>query len=70
MEVLDPYPFSYEIWEAYVPKGFKPTSLAKFDGHSDPYEHVASINTQMVIMGTHDSLKRKFLFGTFRDASL
>lgn len=44
--------------------------LAKFDGRSDPCEHVASINTQMTIIGASDSLKRKLLSGTFRDATL
>lgn len=31
-----------EIWEESISDGFKPLSFAKFDGHSDPYEHVAS----------------------------
>lgn len=33
-----------------VPEGFKPPSLSKFDERSDPYKHVASINTQMTII--------------------
>lgn len=48
MEALDTYPLSIEIWETHVPKRFKPPSLATFYGRSDPYEHVISINTQMV----------------------
>lgn len=60
-EVLDPQLLSEEIWEASVSRNFKPPSLAKFDGCSDPYKHVASINTHMTIIGTLDSLKCKLL---------
>lgn len=53
-----------------VPEGFKPPSLAKFDGRSDPCEQVASINTQMVIIGAPTSLKCNLLLGTFREVAL
>lgn len=55
--------------EGLVPKGFKPPPLAKFDGRSDPYKYVASINTQTTIIGAPDSLKFKLLSGTFREAA-
>lgn len=55
-EVLDSQPLLDEIWEVLVLEGFKPPSLAKFDGHNDPYEHVTSINTHMVITRVPDSL--------------
>lgn len=53
-----------------VPEGFTLSSLAMFDGCNNPYEHVASINMQIDIIGTPDSLKGKMLPGTFKDASL
>lgn len=55
---------------APVPKGLKPLSLAKFDRHNNPYEHIASINMQVVIIGAPDSLKCKMLSDTFKDAVL
>lgn len=45
MELLDPQPLSNDIWGEPIPEGFKAPHLAKFDVRSDPYEHVASINT-------------------------
>lgn len=42
MEVVNPQPAIDDIWEVPVLEG---SPLAKFDGHSDPYEHVTSINT-------------------------
>lgn len=53
-----------------IPMGFKPTSLAKFDGCSDPYEHIISINTQMAIIRVPDSLKCNMLSRNFREVSL
>lgn len=50
MEVSDPQSVSYEIWDVHVLEGFKSLTLIKFDACSDPYEQVASINTQMVII--------------------
>lgn len=47
MEVLDHQPLLDKLWEALVPKGFKPPSLVKFDGCSDTYEHVTSITIKM-----------------------
>lgn len=44
MEILDPYPLLYGIWEVPTIEGFKPTSLVKFNRCNDPYEYVASIN--------------------------
>lgn len=64
---LDPQPLTDEIWEAPISEGFKPFSLAKFAGCSNPYEHIASINIQMVTIESYDSLKCKLLFG---DAAL
>lgn len=48
----------------------KPLSLAKFNGHNEPHEHVSSINTQMEIIGNHDSLECKLLSRAFRDTTL
>lgn len=70
MKLQDLQPLSDKIWEAPVHEGFKPLPLAKFDGCSDPYEHVASINMQMTIIGESDYLKCKLLSKNFRDASL
>lgn len=53
-----------------VLENYKPPSLAKFDGHNELYEHVASTNTQMDIIGAPGSLKCKLLYGTFRDITL
>src|ERR1051325_5455291 len=50
-------------------EGFKPPSLANFNGCNDPYKHVISINTWMAIIGVLDSLKYKILSDTFKDAS-
>lgn len=60
-------PSHYKIWGTHVLEVWKPHSLAKFDKCSDLYEHVASINTQMAIIGALDSLKCKLLSITFRD---
>lgn len=38
MKLLDHQPLSCEIWWAHVLEGFKPPSLAKFDGRSNPYK--------------------------------
>lgn len=70
MEVMDPQPLSNKVWEVCVLKRFKPLSLGKFDGCSDSYEHVASINKQMAIIWASNSLKWKLLFDTFRDETL
>lgn len=53
----------------HVHEGFKPPSLVKFDDLSDPYEHVTSINTHMIIIGASDSLKWKLLSGTSKDTT-
>lgn len=55
---------------AHVYEGFKPPSLSKFYGCSDPYEHVASINTYMAIIEASDSLKCKLVSRTFMGISL
>lgn len=70
LEVLDPQPLSNEIWETLVSQSFKPPSLANFDEHNDPYEHMASINTQMIIIRAPDFLKCKLLVDTFIEATL
>lgn len=70
IKALDPHPFLDKIWETLIPEGFKPPSLAKFDGHKDPYGHVGFINTQMAIIGVPGSLKYKLFSNTFRDATL
>lgn len=61
VELLYPHPLSDEIREPLIAEGFKPLSLAKFNGCNDPYEHVASINMQMTIIGASNSLKFKML---------
>lgn len=55
--MFDSNPLSHKIWEAHLPYCFKPPSLAKCDGRSDPYEHVACINMHMTIIRVPDSLK-------------
>lgn len=42
----------------------------KFDGKSNHREHIVATNTQMEIIGASDSLKFKFFFNTFMEASL
>lgn len=44
--------------------------MAKFDGRSNPYEHVTSTKTHMAIIGAPDSLKLKLLSRISRDATL
>lgn len=56
-EIIDPRSLSDDIWGAPVPRNFKSLSLAKFDGRSNPYEHVTSNNIQMETIGAYDSLK-------------
>lgn len=51
-------------------RGLKTSSLAMFDGHNDPYEHVASMCTQITIIEAPNSLKCKLLFSTFMDTVL
>lgn len=51
-------------------KVFKSLSLAKFDVRNDPYEHVASNNKQMAIIGVSISLKCNLLSRIFRDVVL
>lgn len=70
LEVLNPKTLSNTMWEAPILNNFKLPSLAKFDGHNDPYEHVASINTQMAIIEAHNSLKCKIIYVTFKDITL
>lgn len=53
-----------------IPEGFKPPSLAMFDGRINPYEHVCSINTHIAIIRMPDSLKYKILYGTFMEVAL
>lgn len=59
MEALDPQSLSDVIWEAQVLEGIKSPSFARSDGRTDPYEHVASIYSEMVIVGAPDSLNCK-----------
>lgn len=70
VELLDLYPLSKQIRGANVSEGFKLPSLSMFDGHNNPYEHVASINTQMAIIGAQNSPKCKLLSGTLREVAL
>lgn len=67
---MDPQPLSEAIWGDQVPENFKPTPLTSFDGNSDLREHICSINNQMVIAITSDSLKCKLMAGTFEDVAL
>lgn len=69
-EVIYPQNLLDEISNAIVPENFKLSSLVKFEGKSDPRKHIASINTQMVIIGTSDSLNFKILYNTFNEAAL
>lgn len=34
--MMDPRPYSNKIREVFIHEGFKPPSLEKFDGRSDP----------------------------------
>lgn len=54
---MDSQPLSKEIYGAPLLENFKMSSLGKFKGISDPYEHIATINTQMKIIRNFDSLK-------------
>lgn len=65
-EVLDPRHLFEEIWGTPVWEKFKLLLTVKFDGTYDPYEHIASINTRMAIIGAYDSLKFKTLYNTFK----
>lgn len=49
---------------------FQTPSLANFDGLNNPYENIASINTQVTIIRASDFLKCKLLSCTFMDAAL
>lgn len=69
-EYIDPQPIYAEIWNALVPKNFKLTSLADFDGKSDPQEHIIDINTHMDFIGATDSLECKLMPGTLKEATL
>lgn len=52
-----------------VLENFKSSLLAKFDGRTDQYKFVSSINTLMDIIGAPDFLMCKLLSNTFRDAT-
>lgn len=70
VKLLNLSPLSHEIWGEFVPEGFKPPCLPKFDGHIDPYIHATSINTQMAIIGGSYSLKYKLLSSNFINVAL
>lgn len=69
-ELFDPQSLPEIIGGNQVPENFKPLALSSFDGKSGPQEHIISINTQMAIVGASDSLKCKFMVGTFKDVAL
>lgn len=48
--MLDPKPILDEIWEAYILENFKSSSLAKSDGRTDSYEHVAYIKIPIIVI--------------------
>lgn len=62
--------FEDEVLGVLVLENFKPPPLVKFDGKSDPHEHISAINTDMVIIDTSSSLKCTILSITFKEASL
>lgn len=55
---------------ALVLENFKSPSLAKFDWHKNPQDHVASNNTHMEIIGALDSLRGNIISHIFKDVSL
>lgn len=69
-ELMDLKPLSEAIFGDQVLENFKPPLLPSFDGKSDPHEHIISINNQMAIVSASDSLKCKFMAGTFKDVAL
>lgn len=65
--ILDHQLLSYEIWDAPVIENFKPPTMVKFDGKSNPEEHIVAINTKMVTICTSNSLKCKLLSDTSKE---
>ena len=70
LEALDPQSLSNKIWETQVPENFNPSLFAKFNGCNDPYEHVASIITQMAIIRVPNSSESRLLPDRFMDATM
>lgn len=64
------WPWTSLWWNMGGTKARELTSQVKFDRWSNTHEQVVSINTLTIIIGVSDSLKCKFLFSTFRDATL
>lgn len=67
---IEPQSLKVEIWDDKVPNSFKPPLLATFDGKSDPYEHIITINTQMTTIEATNSLKYKLMVDTLKDVVL
>ncbi|MCI65051.1 hypothetical protein A2U01_0086309, partial [Trifolium medium] len=44
-EIIDSQPLTQALWDARVPKNFKPPHLPVFDGKSDPSEHLMAVGT-------------------------
>lgn len=67
---MDTQPLSEEILNDQALEKFKPPPPSKFDGMRDPRVPVLTINNQMAIIGSCDSLKYKLTVHTLTEASL
>lgn len=63
-KTLDFQPISVKIWDALIPKNFKPPSLVTLDKKRDLRELVTANNIHIMIIRASDSLNYKLLSGT------
>ncbi|KAK2391050.1 hypothetical protein QL285_064544 [Trifolium repens] len=69
-QINDSQPLAQDLWDARVPENFKTPHLPKFDGKTDPTEHLMAVGTQTAIIGAAEHLKCKLLSGTLKEAAL
>lgn len=53
-----------------VTPNFKLPLLDTYDDKKDPQEHLTAFDTQMAIIGSHETLMCKLLSGTMKEAAL
>lgn len=70
MQIDKPQPLIDVIMNDLVPPNFKPPPLESYDGRRDPQEHLTAFDTQMAIIGAHETLKCKLFSGTMKGAAL
>lgn len=64
------HPFIDNVMMAPFPKNFKPLNMERYDGNSDPEEHLTAFNTQMLLTTVTKIVKYRTFPTTLKGAAL